>query len=131
MAKRTDREGPVQQAVVEYLRMVMPDAMVVHVRNEINKRGVGFAIELARAKRRGVVTGFPDIVVLPFSTVGPLFLEVKAPGGYPGKTQKAVHDDLRRLGYHVGVVRSIDDVRDCLQQWGVGFIEKTGLRGTI
>lgn len=129
MTNRTDREGPIQQAVVEYLRRVMPDALVHHARNEINKRGLAIQIELAKARRRGVVAGFPDIIALTY--VGALFFEVKAEGNYADKNQRAVHVHLERLGYRVAVVRSIDDVRECLVEWGVGFVEKIPHRGTI
>lgn len=138
MTKRFDREGPIQEAVVKYLETVMPDALVHHCRNEINKRGAGkgwvkntIALELAKAKRRGVKAGFPDIIVLPYANVGALFFEVKAEGNSASENQKAVHAHLERLGYRVAVVRSVDDVRECLQSWGVGFVEKIPLRGTI
>lgn len=126
-----DREGPIQEAIVKYLELVMPDALVHHCRNEINKRGGGkgwvkntIALELAKAKRRGVKAGFPDIIVLPFANVGAFFFEVKAEGNYASDNQKAIHAHLERLGYRVAVVRSIDDVRECLRAWGVGFSEK-------
>ena len=123
--RRVDREGPVQKAIVDWLRRVMPDAIVHHCRNEINKSGVQIQRELAKAKRLGAVAGFPDLIVLPFANVGPLFLEVKAEGNYASRTQRELHASLSRLGYRVAVVRSIDDVRECLQQWGVGFREVT------
>jgi hypothetical protein len=117
MSKRSDREGPIQQTIVAYLRQVLPGALVHHARNEINKRGLAIQIELAKAKRRGVVAGFPDIIALTKS--GALFFEVKAEGNYASPAQKAVHAQLDALGYPVAVVRSIDDVRECLAEWGV------------
>jgi hypothetical protein len=117
MSKRSDLEGPIQQAIVAYLRQVLPSALVHHARNEINKRGLAIQIELAKAKRRGVVAGFPDIIALTKS--GALFFEVKAEGNYASPAQKAVHAQLEALGYPVAVVRSIDDVRECLAEWGV------------
>jgi len=114
-----DREGPIHKAIVQYLRLALPDALVATVKNEINKRGTAIAIEIAKAKARGVVTGFPDIIVLPWSHVGPMLFEVKAPGGYPSDAQKHVHEKLTSLGYRVAVVRSIDDVQRKLSEWGV------------
>lgn len=131
MAKRIDREGPVQRAIVDYLRSVMPGAIVHHCKNEINKRGKGIQIELAKAKRNGAVTGFPDLIVLPYANVGAFFLEVKAPGNYPSDPQKDAHAALRKLGYRVAVVRSVDDVRAALVGWGVGFQEKIEHRGQV
>ena len=131
MVRRVDREGPVQIAIVDYLRSVMPNCIVHHCRNEINKRGKSIQIELARAKRKGAVTGFPDLLVLPISTIGPLFFEVKAEGNYATPEQREIHMRLAALGYRVAVVRSIDDVRECLVEWGVGFVEKVQLKGQI
>lgn len=124
MGKRVDREGPVQKAIVDYLRSVMPWAIVHHCKNEINKRGQHIQIELANAKRKGAVTGFPDLLVLPYANIGALFFEVKAEGNYATTEQKAVHEQMRDLGYRVAVVRSIDDVRDALAEWGVGTTER-------
>lgn len=117
--KRVNREAPIQRAIVAYLRKVLPDAIIHHAKNEINKRGKGIQIELAQAKRNGSLTGFPDLIVLPFSTLGPMFFEVKAEGNYATPAQKEVHEHLTRLGYRVAVVRSIDDVRECLTEWSV------------
>lgn len=138
MTKRVDREGPIQEAIVNYLEQVMPDALVHHCRNEINKRGKGngwvknnIAMELAKAKRRGMKPGFPDIIVLPYANVGALFFEVKAEGNPTQPNQDAIHAHMTRLGYRVAVVRSIDDVRECLQSWGVGFVEKIPTVGQV
>lgn len=123
---------------MDYLQTVMPDALVHHCRNEINKRGKAsgwvknsIAMELAKAKRRGVKAGFPDIIVLPYANVGAFFFEVKAEGNYASDNQKAIHAHMARLGYRVAVVRSIDDVRECLKEWHIGFVEKLPLRGEI
>lgn len=131
MGKRVDREGPIQKAIVDYLHSVMPFAIVHHCKNEINKRGKGIAIEIANAKRKGMVPGFPDLIVLPYSRVGPLFFEVKAKGNYADPNQKKIHKEMQDLGYNVAVVRSVDDVRECLIKWGVGFIEKIPHLGKI
>lgn len=125
MGKRVDREGPIQRAIVDYLRRVMPQAIVHHCKNEINKRGQAIRIELAKAKRNGAVTGFPDLIVLPYANVGTLFFEVKAEGNYASPAQKEIHERLRHLGYRVAVVRSVDDVRETLREWGVGTNEIT------
>lgn len=129
--KPVDREGPVQIAIVDWLRGAMPDAIVHHCRNEINRSGYSIAKELADAKRKGAVPGFPDLLVLPYATVGAIFFEVKAEGAYARKNQRAIHEQLRALGYRVAVVRSVQDVRECLQEWGVGYVENIELRGVV
>lgn len=125
-----EREAPIQRAIVDWLRLVMPDAIIHHSKNEINKRGTAIARELAKAKRQGVVTGFPDLIVLPYSHVGAVFFEVKAPGRNATEIQKETHEKLRKLGYRVAVVRSIDDARDRLQEWGIGFREVVHVRAS-
>ena len=123
---RVDRESPIQIQIVEYLRSVLPaGCMVHHCKNEINKRGKGIAIELAKAKRKGAITGFPDLLVLNYANVGPCFFEVKAEGNYATDTQKEVHEQLRALGYRGAVVRSVEDVRESLRKWAVGTREIT------
>lgn len=131
-----DREGPIQIAIVKYLRAILPkECVVVHIKNEINKRGKAFAIEQAKAKRKGVVTGFPDLMVLPFATVGPVFFEVKAEGNYPTEAQRGMHKRITHLGYPCAVVRSVDDVKECLHEWGVFNVKPSSgavsVRGTI
>lgn len=113
------REAPIQRAIVKYLRQQYPAWIVHHSKNEINKSGAAIAREIHQAKLSGAVTGWPDLIVLPPSHVGPLFFEVKAEGNYATDAQRSVHDALRALGYRVGVVRSIDDVADRLTAWGV------------
>ena len=123
MAARVDREGPIHRAILAYLRAVLPDAVVHHGANEIGLSGVAIARQIAKAKHMGQVTGWPDLIVLPWANIGPLFFEVKAPGGYPTEAQNELHDRLRALGYRVGIVRSVDETRAMLAAWGVGTRE--------
>jgi hypothetical protein len=90
-----------------------------NAKGEINRGGATFMREQAKANRKGALKGFPDLIVLPYANIGPLFIEVKAEGNYADKTQKEVHAKLEALGYRVAVVRSIDDVKDRLTAWGV------------
>ena len=116
---RQDRETPVQVAIVQFLERTQPAWIVHHCKMEINKRGKAIQIEIAKAKRKGSKIGFPDLLVLPWAHIGPLFLEVKAEGNYTSAAQKDMHERLRALGYRVAVVRSIDDVQDKLHAWGI------------
>ena len=119
MMKRIDRESPVQVAIVNYLRLALPGALIHHAKGEINRHGATFMREQAKANRKGALKGFPDLIVIPHALIGPLFFEVKAEGNYADKTQKEVHAKLEALGYRVAVVRSIDDVKELLDQWAV------------
>ena len=116
---KQDRETPVQVAIVQYLELTQPAWIVHHCKMEINKRGKAIQIEIAKAKRKGSKVGFPDLLVLPYAHIGPLFLEVKAEGNYASTAQKDMHKRLRALGYKVAVVRSIEDVQETLAGWGI------------
>ncbi len=116
---RRDNEGPIQRAIVQYLRLQYPQWIVHHCKNEINKRGGSIALEIAKAKGKGAVKGFPDLIVLPWAHIGPIFFEVKAPGNYADKDQQAIHMRLRTLGYRVAVVRSIEDVQAEIAGWHI------------
>lgn len=121
---RVDREGPIQRAIVSWLRLVLPgDCLVHHSANESHLAGFKAMKATQRKKADGMVPGFPDLVVLTYDPIRPVFFEVKAEGNYATPAQKEVHAKLSRLGYHVAVVRSIEDVRECLQDWGIGFRE--------
>ena len=122
-------EADIQKAIVTYLRRVMPNAIVHHSGAEGNRGGTRGMLDGKRRKAMGQLPGWPDLQVITF--VGSLFFEVKAKTGRVSTTQAFMHTELRRMGCRVAVVRSIDDVRDALIEWNVGFVEKVELRGRI
>lgn len=135
MAK-TDHEGPIHRTILQWLRTVLPDAIVHHSANEGVRGGFKGIRDGANKKAMGQVAGFPDLLVLPWSHIGPMLFEVKAAGNYADTAQKAIHARLEALGYRVAVVRSIDDARAALQAWGVatkeaGSLVDLPIRGTI
>lgn len=119
MSKRVDREGPIHRSILAYLRKVLPDALIHHSANESHINGATAMRASMRKKRDGMVAGFPDLVVFPFTSMPPMFFEVKAEGNYASKAQKEVHAKLDALGYRVAVVRSIEDVQEALTEWNV------------
>ena len=62
--------------------------------------------------------GYPDIEVLPERSFGPMFFEVKAEDGTISAAQREVMERLVNNGYHVAVVRSVDDAQRAV----AGFI---------
>lgn len=55
------------------------------------------------------VTGLPDrMVLLPDGRI--FFVEVKTTGKKPSASQKAVHEKLRRLGFTVHVIDSLEQL---------------------
>lgn len=109
-------EHTVQVAIIKWLRLVMPKAIIQHSRNEHQKAGMAGLLAAQRGKAAGVLAGFPDLMILPPSEIGPFFLEVKAEKGTVSSAQKQVHAMLRANGYRVAVVRSIDDLRTFLME---------------
>jgi len=115
---------------VDYLRTVLPPENIVHhCANESHIGGRKAMLATVKKKQMGQVTGFPDLLVLTFQ--GAVFFEVKAEGNYATQAQKDVHAAIKRLGGKVGIVRSVDDVREYLQLWGIGFCESVPVRGVI
>jgi hypothetical protein len=119
-------EREIQKSIVKYLRQVLPSKCIVHhSANEGVRGGKRGLIDGVRKKEMGQYAGFPDLLVLPYANIGALFFEVKAEGKYASEKQKEVHEQMRDLGYRVAVVRSVDDVRESLAEWGVGTQEIT------
>ena len=122
MTRNVDREGPIQAAIVEFLRTQYPRALIFSVPNELaSKAGGGQDRAMrqttirnvqSRAKAQGMLPGMSDLCVL----IGGRFfaLEVKAKGNGQQPSQEAVQDIVERNGGIYAVVRSVDDVRSVL-----------------
>jgi hypothetical protein len=107
-------ETPIHIAIVEYLRLVMPGALVIHPANG----GKRSAREGAEFKRMGVLAGTFDLIIV--TQEGRLaFLEVKDALGTLSKPQKAFGAALDAAGVPWAVVRSVDDARRVLSLWGI------------
>ena len=116
---RIDREGPIHRAIIAHLKTRFPAALVVHAANEISLKGKDVARAIAKAKWNGMVPGFPDLAV--FLPDGECVLfEVKAEGGTVRPSQRVILDQLRALGFRAAVVRSVQDVDECLDHWNIG-----------
>lgn len=116
-AKPRDVEGPIHKAILAHLRRVLPAGTIVHhSANSIGLSGAQIMRQIASDKAMGTVKGFPDLLcILPGPRVW--LFEVKAPGNYPDKDQRALHDDLRALGCKVAVVRSTAEVDAAIEEW--------------
>jgi hypothetical protein len=107
-------ETPIHIAIVDYLRLVLPRALVWHSANG----GKRSAREAAEFKRMGVLAGVFDLTILTES--GRLcFLEVKDAKGTLSAPQKAFGASLDAAGVPWAVVRSVDDARRVLSLWGI------------
>lgn len=117
MVKRIDREGPVHRAILSYLRLQLPGAVIHHSPNEVSLRGREVARAIAKAKSLGMAVGFPDLLIIYQGKT--LAFEVKAPSGRPTEAQSNIGEMLIANGAMWAVVRSVDDVQRYLKLWEV------------
>lgn len=118
MTARRDVEGPIQRAVINYLRLALPGILITHTANEVAARGVDVRRAIGKAKSLGMLPGWPDLTCIWRGRI--FFLEVKAPGGAMTDAQRAVADAMAAHGALWALVRSIDDVSARLAEWGIG-----------
>jgi len=112
---RRNLEGPIHQAILGYLRLQYPQAVVHHSANQTDVRGQAIARAIAKQKLMGMVVGFPDLMML---HEGHFYgFEIKAEGGYASPAQRAVGAAIIVAGGYWAVVRSIDDVKEKLGEW--------------
>lgn len=115
--KARDAEGPIHRAVKTYLRSTLPTGWIVtHAANKPRSAQQG-----AREKAMGALAGWPDLQILGPGPGGPSswFMEIKAPGGKLSEAQREVGDRLLDAGFSVRVIRSVDDARKAVADWGL------------
>lgn len=119
-------EKDVQEAVVAWLRRVLPPGSIVQcVRNEAAPRSKAPHARArfhAARKKAGLEWGFPDLaLIVPGRT---LFLELKRPAsGEVSAAQADMHARIRATGHAVGLATSIEEVRWFLRGEGVPLAE--------
>ncbi len=118
MTKRIDREGPIHRSIIHFLRSVLPpSALIHHSPNEGVRGGARGKLDGVKRKAMGVQPGFPDILI--FADGQGYCLEVKAPGGSLSPLQKQVKKNLEDQGIPYAVVRSVDEVRSFVAEFGI------------
>ena len=118
------KERTVQRQIVAGLRQI--GLGVVAIPNGGEYRGSPeMRARMAIARRQeGVVSGFPDLMVLS-KRGAPMtcFLEVKRPGvslsGEHVARQLECHAALTADGHNVAIVRSLDDAIAAVKSWGM------------
>lgn len=128
-------EATIHRAVLSWLRVVLPEALIWHPANETRRPGKAGNVERAMNAAMGVLAGVPDICGR--TQEGDWYMEIKAEGGYLSPAQKAFRDSLAALGCpRYAVVRSIEDAREALAEWGIptreaGSLVKLSMRGVV
>lgn len=129
IARRQSPERKIHLAVLEYLRLRLPGAVVHHSPNEIGLKGKDVARQIAKAKHLGMLPGYPDLIVhWQGLTIG---FEVKAPGNSLTAAQKAVRDAFRANGLRFYVVRSVSDVEAALDPVIAHGVVSIPFRGVV
>jgi hypothetical protein len=107
-------EKVVHSAIFTYLCLVLPDShLTVHLYQ--NPRS---AIAGAIAKRLGMLSGLPDLMIIrPLGRVA--FIEVKTTVGRLSPAQRAFRLFCLQWGVPHAVCRSIDDARDFIAELGI------------
>lgn len=114
--KRRTPEFDLHVRVVVRLQKRLPhDAALFHAANETGGRDMD--VQRIKARRMGVMPGFPDLGVIWRARV--LLIELKAENGAVTRTQKWAHEQLRAAGAAVAVCRSIEEVEAFLEAEGV------------
>lgn len=113
--RRSNPEQAVHAAVLTYLRTTFPRAVIHHSPNEVDMRGPEAAKSIAKARKMGTVKGWPDIEMLHRGAFWTF--EVKSEGGRTTPEQAAVGAQIIAGGGRWAVVRSIDDVAECIEEW--------------
>ncbi len=113
-------EKDIQRSVVMYL-----DALRIYAAHAPNGSvlagdGRARAIQSAALKKAGVRPGFPDLILIKRSSEGSQvgFFEVKREGEKLRPEQEAFRDLCEDWIIPFAVVRSVDDAKQSLSEWG-------------
>jgi len=110
-----------QVSQIEYLRIQFPRWVIFSVPNEAMSSSKNHNATRKWQQERedaGRLTGIMDVVCLgPFPTA--VLIENKSKDGWVRPDQKAIHKQLRELGWEVHVSRSLDDLQAHLRQRGL------------
>lgn len=111
---KVDREGPLHRSILRQLEIRLPGAVVHHSPNEFPGKGPMVASAIAKAKKNGMVVGFPDLIVIWQGQVA--FIEVKAPGGRLSPGQIKTEGRLNANGFVLHVITDPDDTAAIAQE---------------
>lgn len=129
MRKNVDREGPIQLAILKYLRTQYPSAAIHASPNSNTMKGQNVARLIAKNKMMGMRPGWPDIEMIHKGRF--IAFEVKAEGNKQQDNQKAVEADIDAAGGYYFVVRSIADVEEVMAEIGPPVVTIIPVRGVV
>jgi len=117
------KESTIQQQICEYLSIrgvfffaIQNENLMMMIKMFKVPDRTGYAL-ISHAKKMGMVPGMPDLCVLLPHEPRPIFLEVKNETGKVSAQQLRIGVSLGRVGNHVHVVRSVEDVEKVLKKY--------------
>lgn len=113
-------EKDIQRNVRAYLAHVRVDSFHCPNGSVLAGDGKARAIQANALKRAGVVNGFPDLILIRRAD-GPArvgFFEVKREGEKLRPEQADFADRCQKWQLPFAVVRSVDDAKEALAEWG-------------
>jgi len=118
MRRTLNPETKLQISIVGYLRLgLRPGTIFWHTPNGVQGAGEKAARQNARLNLLGQMAGFPDICIASRGVV--YGVEVKTPKGRQSDAQKRVELAFSFQGWEYAIVRSLEDVKDCLRRWHI------------
>lgn len=112
--------------VAQFLNLILDcheeDSKVVWTSLETSNHAGGRLGKILQSKdkAKGVKAGIPDIMILWDWKI--LFLELKTKSGV-SDAQKRMHDRIRKVGHHVEVVRSLEEILQVFDKFNVPYTE--------
>lgn len=107
-------EAPLQIAIVEYIRWVAPQLLVLHIPNEGERSKWGHI----KMVKMGLIPGAHDLLLLDEPGLAYL-MEIKPPDEQLSVAQIAFHAECTRRNIPHGTARSINDARDLMALWKI------------
>lgn len=107
-------EAPIQIAIVDYIRLVAPQLIVIHIPNEGERSKWGHI----KMVKMGLTPGAHDLLLIESPGLAYL-IEVKPPDGELSPDQIEFHAQCRKRNIPQGIARSINDARDLLRRFGI------------
>ncbi len=113
-------EKDVQKSVLDYLAAQRIYAAAIPNGSVLAGDARARAMQSNALKRSGMRPGFPDLILIQRTADGSRvgFFEVKREGGKMSPEQIAFSDQCTDWRLPFAVVRSVDDARETLVQWG-------------
>ena len=112
-------ESQIQAQIVRFLAASAIDAIAVPNGSHIAGSAQQRARKVNALKRTGMLPGMADLVCFDRRARRVCMFEVKAEGGRLQPSQKVFAEQIAPTwGWPYAVVRSVDDVRESLSEWG-------------